>query len=122
MVEEARGILKTLEATIPGLAMVRLRRVNLERRHGNLEEAETLLKEAMEQGRDVTEMSFYAVKLARHVMKVQKDPSKAKKILLEALERDPVRNGEEFVFRPEDVQCVGLNLNIRNTLGFDSLD
>ncbi|RVE55856.1 hypothetical protein OJAV_G00230320 [Oryzias javanicus] len=105
MVEEARGILKSLEATIPGLAMVRLRRVNLERRHGNLEEAETLLKEALEQGRDVTEMSFYAVKLARHVMKVQRDPSKAKKILLEALERDPTNS--KLYLNLLEMECSG---------------
>uniref|UniRef100_H2MJR9 Pre-mRNA-processing factor 39 n=2 Tax=Oryzias latipes TaxID=8090 RepID=H2MJR9_ORYLA len=104
-VEEARGILKTLEATIPGLAMVRLRRVNLERRHGNLEEAEALLKEAMEQGRDVTEMSFYAVKLARHVMKVQKDPSKAKKVLLDALERDPTNS--KLYLNLLELECSG---------------
>lgn len=87
-VDEAREILKSLEATIPGLAMVRLRRVSLERRHGNMEEAEALLREAMECGKDNTEMAFYAVKLARHYMKVQKSLSKAKKVLLDAIEKD----------------------------------
>lgn len=90
-VDEAREILKSLEATIPGLAMVRLRRVSLERRHGNMEEAEALLREAMECGKDTTEMAFYAVKLARHYMKVQKSLSKAKKVLLDAIEKDQVR-------------------------------
>lgn len=92
-VDEARGILKSLEAAIPGLAMVRLRRVSLERRHGNLEEAETLLREAMESAKDATETSFYAVKLARQHMKVQKSLSKAKKVLLDAIEKDQVRSG-----------------------------
>lgn len=91
-VDEAREILKSLEATIPGLAMVRLRRVSLERRHGNMEGAEALLREAMECGKDNTEMSFYAVKLARHYMKVQKSLSTAKKVLLDAIEKDPVRH------------------------------
>lgn len=90
-VDEAREILKSLEATIPGLAMVRLRRVSLERRHGNMEEAEALLREAMECGKDNTEMAFYAVKLARHYMKVQKSLSQAKKVLLDAIEKDQVR-------------------------------
>ncbi|MEQ2275823.1 hypothetical protein XENORESO_009325 [Xenotaenia resolanae] len=87
-VEEARGILKTLEETIPGLAMVRLRRVSLERRRGNLEEAEALLKEAMESANNATESSFYAVKLARHLVKVQRSLSRAKKVLLDAIEKD----------------------------------
>lgn len=76
--------------------MVRLRRVSLERRRGNLEEAEALLREAMDTGKDATEMSFYAVKLARLQMKVHKSVSKARTVLLEAIEKDQVRN----VWRP----------------------
>ncbi|XP_041814326.1 pre-mRNA-processing factor 39 isoform X2 [Chelmon rostratus] len=87
-VEEARGILKSLEAAVLGLAMVRLRRVSLERRHGNMEEAEALLREAMESAKNDTEASFYAVKLARQQMKVQRSLSKARKVLLDALEKD----------------------------------
>lgn len=88
--EEARRILKSLEATIPGLAMVRLRRVSLERRHGNLVEAEALLSESMENASTITERSFYAVKLARQHMKVQRNLGQAKKVLLDALESDQV--------------------------------
>lgn len=80
----------TVEATIPGLAMVRLRRVSLERRHGNLVEAEALLREALEAATSIAERSFYAVKLGRHYLKVQKNPSKAKKVLLDAIESDQV--------------------------------
>ncbi|XP_024860139.2 pre-mRNA-processing factor 39 isoform X2 [Kryptolebias marmoratus] len=87
-VDEARRILTSLEATIPGLAMVRLRRVSMERRHGNLEGAEALLREAMESAKNATETSFYAVKLARQLMKVHRSLSKAKKVLLEAIEKD----------------------------------
>uniref|UniRef100_A0A673AD86 Pre-mRNA-processing factor 39 n=1 Tax=Sphaeramia orbicularis TaxID=375764 RepID=A0A673AD86_9TELE len=87
-VDEARGILKSLEAGVPGLAMVRLRRVSLERRHGNMEEAETLLREAIESAKNPSEASFYAVKLSRLFMKVQKSLSKARKVLLEAIEKD----------------------------------
>ncbi|XP_028252518.1 pre-mRNA-processing factor 39 isoform X1 [Parambassis ranga] len=86
--DEAREIFKSMEATIPGLAMVRLRRVSLERRHGNLEEAEALLREAMESAKNATETSFYAVKLARQLMKVQRSLSKARKVLLDAIEKD----------------------------------
>lgn len=92
-VEEARGILKSLEAAVPGLAMVRLRRVSLERRHGNLDEAEALLREAMDSAKDATDSSFYAVKLARQQMKVHRSLSKARKVLLEAIEKDQVRAG-----------------------------
>ncbi|KAM6954282.1 pre-mRNA-processing factor 39 [Aplochiton taeniatus] len=87
-VEEARSILKSLESSVPSLAMVRLRRVSLERRHGNLEEAEALLREAMASGKNAKETSFYAVKLARQLLKVQRSLGKARKVLLEAIEKD----------------------------------
>ncbi|KAG5277321.1 hypothetical protein AALO_G00116180 [Alosa alosa] len=87
-IEEARRILKALEEAMPGLAMVKLRRVSLERRHGNLDEAEALLRDAMQNGNNTGETSFYAVKLARQLMKVQRSLGKAKKVLLEAIEKD----------------------------------
>ncbi|KAL2082145.1 hypothetical protein ACEWY4_021963 [Coilia grayii] len=90
-IDEARRVLKSLEEAMPGLAMVRLRRVSLERRHGNLDEAEALLRDAITNGKsakDAGETSFYAVKLARQLMKVQRSKGKAKKVLLEAIEKD----------------------------------
>uniref|UniRef100_A0A8C1PQD3 Pre-mRNA-processing factor 39 n=1 Tax=Cyprinus carpio TaxID=7962 RepID=A0A8C1PQD3_CYPCA len=90
-VEEARGILKAVEEAVPGLAMVRLRRVSLERRHGNMDEAEALLRDGITNGKNSSESSFYAVKLARQLVKVQKSIGKAKKVLLEAVEKDEVQ-------------------------------
>uniref|UniRef100_A0A8C2J8N1 Pre-mRNA-processing factor 39 n=1 Tax=Cyprinus carpio TaxID=7962 RepID=A0A8C2J8N1_CYPCA len=90
-VEEARGILKAMEEAVPGLAMVRLRRVSLERRHGNMDEAEALLRDGITTGKNSSESSFYAVKLARQLVKVQKSIGKAKKVLLEAVEKDEVQ-------------------------------
>ncbi|KQK85323.1 hypothetical protein AAES_41068 [Amazona aestiva] len=57
--EEARRILRCFEEAVPGLAMVRLRRVSLERRHGQLERAEALLTEAMEANAGLPLASFY---------------------------------------------------------------
>ncbi|KAK6297636.1 hypothetical protein J4Q44_G00322190 [Coregonus suidteri] len=88
-IAEARGILKALEEAVPALAMVRLRRVSLERRHGNLEEAEALLREAIASGgKNTSETSFYAVKLARQLLKVQRSLIKARKVLLDAIDKD----------------------------------
>jgi len=88
-VEEARGILQSLEVTVPGLAVVRLRRVSLERRHGCMEDAEALLTDALATAKTPTEASFFAVKLARHFLKLHKSQERAKKILQEAIQRDP---------------------------------
>ncbi|XP_069320693.1 pre-mRNA-processing factor 39 isoform X3 [Eulemur rufifrons] len=87
-INEARNILRTFEECVLGLAMVRLRRVSLERRHGNMEEAEHLLQDAIKNAKSNNESSFYAVKLARHLFKIQKNLPKSRKVLLEAIERD----------------------------------
>ncbi|OWK08817.1 PRPF39, partial [Cervus elaphus hippelaphus] len=86
--QQARNILRTFEECVLGLAMVRLRRVSLERRHGNMEEAERLLQEAIKNAKSNNESSFYAIKLARHLFKIQKNLPKSRKVLLEAIERD----------------------------------
>jgi len=78
---------------VPGLAMVRLRRVSLERRQGNLAAAEALLLEAMRASEGLPLASFYAVKLARQACRVQQDLGKARQVLVDALEKDPVRRG-----------------------------
>ncbi|XP_043075024.1 pre-mRNA-processing factor 39 isoform X2 [Puntigrus tetrazona] len=87
-IDEARRILKDMEESVAGLAMVRLRRVSLERRHGNMDEAEALLRDGITYGKNSSESSFFAVKLARQLVKVQKSIGKAKKVLLEAVEKD----------------------------------
>ncbi|XP_036313973.1 pre-mRNA-processing factor 39 isoform X2 [Pipistrellus kuhlii] len=87
-INEARNILRAFEECVLGLAMVRLRRVSLERRHGNMEEAEHLLQDAIKNAKSNNESSFYAIKLARHLFKIQKNFAKSKKVLLEAIERD----------------------------------
>ncbi|XP_069064821.1 pre-mRNA-processing factor 39 isoform X1 [Pleurodeles waltl] len=87
-IDEARRILKSFEESVGSLAMVRLRRVSLERRLGDLEEAERLLQEAMANAKSSSESSFYAIKLARHLLKVHHDLPKARKVLDEAIERD----------------------------------
>ncbi|XP_014822049.1 PREDICTED: pre-mRNA-processing factor 39-like [Calidris pugnax] len=87
--KKTQRILRSFEEVVPGLAMVRLRRVSLERRQGNLEEAENLLLEAMRANEGLPLASFYAVKLARQACKVQKNLGKARKVLVEALEKEP---------------------------------
>ncbi|XP_043930206.1 pre-mRNA-processing factor 39 isoform X1 [Protopterus annectens] len=88
-INEARRILKSFEESVPGLPMVRLRRVSLERRLGNLEDAVLLLQDAIKISKSPNESTFYAVKLARLLFKVQKNLLDARKVLLEAIEKNP---------------------------------
>ncbi|XP_069749965.1 pre-mRNA-processing factor 39-like isoform X2 [Narcine bancroftii] len=86
--KESRRILKSFQMVMPGLAMVLLRRVSLERRCGDLEQAETLLREAIEQHQGTPLASFFAIKLSRQLLKVQKNLTKARKVLQEAIDGD----------------------------------
>ncbi|XP_040184479.1 pre-mRNA-processing factor 39-like isoform X2 [Rana temporaria] len=87
--DSARAILCRFEERTPGLAIVRLRRVGLEQRNGNLQEAERLLKEAVQISAGTKLKGFYAVKLSRLILKLQRDPHKAKAVLGETIKKYP---------------------------------
>ncbi|XP_051513882.1 pre-mRNA-processing factor 39-like isoform X2 [Myxocyprinus asiaticus] len=87
---EAQRILESLEMTLPGLAAVRLRRISQQRRAGRLDVAESLLKEALEQSKDNPSLhAFYSIKLSRFLLKLCKNPARARTVLQEAIELSP---------------------------------
>lgn len=85
-------MLEALEKSFPGLAVVRLRRVTLERRAGQLERSIALLTEAVAEAKEKPPLhAFYSIKLARLLLRVGRNPSQARRVLKEALEMSPVR-------------------------------
>lgn len=87
---EARRVLEALEKTLPGLAVVRLRRAALERRAGQLDQSEALLQEAVAESKEKPTLhAFYSIKLARLLLKIGRNPSRARRVLQEALEISP---------------------------------
>ncbi|XP_061900183.1 pre-mRNA-processing factor 39 isoform X1 [Entelurus aequoreus] len=87
---QARRVLEALEKTTPGLAVVRLRRVALERRAGRLQQSQVLLQEALVQSKEKPALhAFYSIKLARLLLKICRNPSRARGVLQEALEISP---------------------------------
>lgn len=89
---EARRVLEALEKKLPGLAVVRIRRAALERRAGQLDQSEALLREAVAESKEKPTLhAFYSIKLARLLLKLGRDPSNARRVLQEALEISPVR-------------------------------
>ncbi|KAI3351674.1 hypothetical protein L3Q82_020514, partial [Scortum barcoo] len=87
---EARRVLEALEKTLPGLAVVRLRRAALERRAGQLDHSEALLREAVNESKEKPTLhAFYSIKLARLLLKLGRNPSRARRVLQEALEISP---------------------------------
>lgn len=92
-------MLAAIEKNVPGLAVVRLRRVALERRAGQLDQSEALLQEAVAASKEKPTLhAFYSIKLARLLLKLGRNPSKARKVLQEALEINPV--GLTFIIFP----------------------
>lgn len=88
---EAQRILEYMEQAMPGLAVVRVRRAGLERRLGRLDRAESLLTEAMEQSKENPQLhAFYSIKLARLLLKLGKNTAKARSVLQEAIDLNPV--------------------------------
>ncbi|XP_034037762.1 pre-mRNA-processing factor 39 isoform X2 [Thalassophryne amazonica] len=87
---EARRVLETLEKSLPGLAVVRLRRVALERRAGQLDQAEALLWEVVTESKEKPMLhAFYSIKLARLLLKLGRNTTRARRVLEEALEISP---------------------------------
>uniref|UniRef100_A0A3P8Q3N8 Uncharacterized protein n=2 Tax=Astatotilapia calliptera TaxID=8154 RepID=A0A3P8Q3N8_ASTCA len=87
---EARRVLEALEKKLPGLAVVRIRRAALERRAGQLDQSEALLREAVAESKEKPTLhAFYSIKLARLLLKLGRDPSSARSVLQEALEISP---------------------------------
>ncbi|KAM3611958.1 uncharacterized protein V6R79_000026 [Siganus canaliculatus] len=87
---EARRVLEAVEKTLPGLAVVRIRRAALERRAGQLDKSEALLQEAVAESKEKPTLhAFYSIKLARLLLKLGRNPSRARQVLQEALEISP---------------------------------
>ena len=70
-VDKARGILKGIDSLVPGLVLVRLRRIGLEVREQRYEEAEALYRESTTSAEDTETRNFYAWRYARFAAKVR---------------------------------------------------
>ncbi|RUS87646.1 hypothetical protein EGW08_004569 [Elysia chlorotica] len=84
----ARKILMNIESNVPGLAMVCMRRISLERRNKNHKSAEELFKSYIEKAVSHKTKTFFSIKYARYLQKIIGDTNRARKILTDALEVD----------------------------------
>lgn len=70
-VEKAREILANLDYIVPGLAYVKLRRINIERRSKQISSACSIYESAINESTDTDLVSFYCIKYARFLTKVR---------------------------------------------------
>ncbi|KAG7204054.1 hypothetical protein KM043_001911 [Ampulex compressa] len=86
--EKAAAILENIDNALPNMLQVAYRRINLERRRGDLEKACTLYENYISNSKNRTIANNIAVKYARFLCKVKNDVDKAIKVLLKATEKD----------------------------------
>ncbi|XP_033299623.1 pre-mRNA-processing factor 39 [Bombus bifarius] len=86
--EKAANILENIDNVIPNMLQVAYRRINLERRRGDLDKACTLYENYISNSKNRTIANNIVVKYARFLCKVKSDVDKAIKVLLKATEKD----------------------------------
>lgn len=80
--EKAAAILENIDNVLPNLLQVAYRRINLERRRGDLEKACVLYENYISNSKNRTIANNIAVKYARFLCKVMNDVDKAIKVLM----------------------------------------
>lgn len=86
--QAASQILERLDGTLPNMAMIRLRRVAVERRSGKLEVAENLLKSFVAGAAKGSEECFYVRKFVWFLVQVSKKIDVARQVLKDTIERN----------------------------------
>lgn len=80
--EKAAAILENIDNALPNMLQVAYRRINLERRRGDLEKACTLYENYISNSKNRTIANNIVVKYARFLCKVKNDVDKAIKVLM----------------------------------------
>ncbi|ELU07632.1 hypothetical protein CAPTEDRAFT_180947 [Capitella teleta] len=88
-IEAAHEILDNLDAQIPGLAVVALRKIGIERRRGNTDDLEGMYNKYVQDTQDKAVKSFFSIKYARFLTKTLGKADQATEVLQKALVSDP---------------------------------
>ncbi|GBP50559.1 Pre-mRNA-processing factor 39 [Eumeta japonica] len=95
--EEAQGntaraaeILERIEKACPNLVQIQYRRVNLERRRGDHDKCASLYENYISSAKNKAVASALSIKYARFLFHVKRDSVAARKVLDEAITRDPL--------------------------------
>lgn len=86
--DKAATILENIDKVIPNMLQIAYRRINLERRRGDLDKACTLYENYISNSKNRTIANNIVVKYARFLCKFRNDIDKAVKVLLKAADKD----------------------------------
>ncbi|KAL5009095.1 hypothetical protein ScPMuIL_014676 [Solemya velum] len=114
--DAAWEVLSNLEKSVPGLVMVSMRRISLERRKGNMEDCEQLFKYYIENAGTTEVMTFFCIKYARYLFKIKGDTEGARAVLHAAIAKD--KSNEKLYLQLLDLeyQCRPINEDRVNEL------
>nr|XP_039271268.1 pre-mRNA-processing factor 39-like [Styela clava] len=119
----AAKILEDLEKTLPNLAMVKLRRVAIERRAGNIQAAEDIMKGYVSAAEKGTDECFYIRKYVWFLVKVSNKIDEARQVLKDAIQANADKLqlykdlvGLEFSHGSEDQVIAACDLALESSL------
>lgn len=95
--DKAASILENIDTAMPNMLQVAYRRINLERRRGDLEKACTLYESYIGNSKNRTIANNIAVKYARFLCKFKNDIDKAVKVLLKVRQIPKKITKNEFI-------------------------
>lgn len=87
-VDEARKILQKLEENVPNILHVSVRRINLERRSGNVEAAASLYEKYIANAKSKANFIVLSIKYARFCWKILNNVKRGIHVLRKAIEKD----------------------------------
>lgn len=110
-IEESSRILEHLDSIVPGMATIKMRRVAVQRRAGNLDEAEKLLRSYVDSAAKDKEELFYTRKLSWFLFKMMDKKDEARTLLRELItkHKSEVKLYNDLV--EMEFQCAGANLD-----------
>ncbi|XP_058808980.1 pre-mRNA-processing factor 39 isoform X2 [Phymastichus coffea] len=86
--DSAASILENIDSVIPNMLQVAYRRINIERRRGDLEKTCSLYEHYVNSSKNRTIANNIVVKYARFLCKIKNETDRAVKVLLKATEKD----------------------------------
>ena len=106
-IDKSSNILENLDRVLPGMAMIRMRRVAVARRSGQLKVAEDLLQSYVACAAKDKEEVFYTRKLSWFLLKIADKPEEAKKLMKDLI---PKYKSELKIYNDlveMEFQCAG---------------
>ncbi|XP_014218545.1 pre-mRNA-processing factor 39 isoform X2 [Copidosoma floridanum] len=117
--DKAASILENIDDVIPNMLQIAYRRINLERRRGDLDKTCSLYEHYINNSKNRTISNNIVVKYARFLCKIKNDTDKAVKVLLRATEKD--KDNPRLYLQLIDLGLQRNPINTQEVIGYMDL-